>query len=179
AAISLRRRSRTARTASAVATRPSRSSDWLIAEERRTSSTDGSCRSQSVFFTVTLVFDQMLSFPGNGKHLLQLVAMATAHLQPRAILQDQQVIAALQSMRLFHALEVHDGAAMNASELLRIESLRNRVDGGTNAEHLSGRMNVDVVGCGGKIVNVRDSLEENSALGPNHNFLGVLARRLR
>src|SRR6185312_5432146 len=109
APISLRRLSRTVRTASAVAARPSRSSDWIIAEGRRTSSTDGSCRSQSVFFTVTPVFHQMLSFPRNGKHLLQLVAMATAHLELRAILQDQEVIAALQSVRFLHSVQVHDG----------------------------------------------------------------------
>src|SRR5690242_4570042 len=172
--ISALRRSSTVRTASVTLARPSHCNAVSRLDERRTSSTEGSWRRSSVLFAVTLVFHQML-ISRTSEHLAQLVAMAAAHLQLRAVIEIQQVVAALQWTILLHAVEVHDRTAMDATELPRIEALLDRVDGGTDTKLLSRRMNVHVIGGGGQVVNFRNRLQENAVGRPDNNLLRIFA----
>src|SRR5207248_6604612 len=89
AVISRRRRSRTVRTASLVAARPSRRNAPVRLDERRTSSTDGICRSKSCIFVAgTPVFHQMIT--GQTSQLFELIAMAPAHLQLTPIVERSE-----------------------------------------------------------------------------------------
>src|SRR5207248_8888192 len=136
AVISRRRRSRTVRTASLVAARPSRRNAPVRLDERRTSSTDGICRSKSCIFVAgTPVFHQMIT--GQTSQLFELIAMAPAHLQLTPIVEHEQVIAPLQRLELLYEIEVHDGATMNAPEFLWIETLFDRVEIRRSEEHTS------------------------------------------
>src|SRR5437660_11033647 len=156
--ISCRKRSRTVRTASLVVARPSRCNVAASLDERRTSSTDGICRSKSrIFVAGTPVFHQMAA-RGTSK-LLELLTMASAHLELASVVQHKQIITALKSTKLLDAIEVHDDAAMDATELLWIQTLFDGVDGGTNAKHLAGSMNLHIVCGGGEMLNFAYRLE--------------------
>src|SRR5205807_645549 len=174
AVISCRKRSSTIRTAWLVAARPS---CWRIPaslDERRTSSTDGICRSKSrIFVAGTPVFHQMAA-RGTSK-LLELLTMASAHLELASVVQHKQIITALKSTKLLDAIEVHDDAAMDAAELLWIQALFDGVDGGTNAKHLAGSMNLHVVCRGGEMLNFAYRLEENPILRTDDDLFRILA----
>src|SRR5205807_9210645 len=112
-------------------------------------------------------------------HLLELFPMAAAHLELRAIVEREHVIASLQGAEFFHAIEIDNGAAMDSAKLLRIKTLLDGVDRRSNPKHLPRRVNMNIVGGSSQIVDLPDGLEEYAVLGTNDNLLRIFARNFR
>jgi len=111
---------------------------------------------------------------GDTSQLLELITVATTHLELGSVIQNEQIIAALKCTKLPNAIEVHNCATMDAPKLPGIQTLFDGVDGGANAKRLAGGMDLHVV-CGGReVVDFTHCLKEDSILRTNNDLLRIL-----